>query len=323
MKKILYAALTLISTQMFAQHTFSIVAVDPVTGEVGSAGASCIESSNIISDIHPGVGAIHTQALYSPVNQNYAEDLMDIGVAPDDIIDSMVANDFAANPTIRQYGVVDLVGGGRSAAYTGDACTDWKGHLLGTTYSIQGNILLGPEILDGMETNFNSTVGNLACKLMAALQGAKVPGADTRCLEDSISALSSFLKVAKPEDEGNDLWLNLVIHDVTGDGIDPIDSLQILFDEIGGCDYTSVENIHSNDLAPVVYPQPAADLMVFSLNGNFNEINIFDMSGKLIFSDNVENKNSIILNIENWTTGIYLYTLSSNYKNRAGKIVIQ
>ena len=52
--------------------TFSIVAVDTTTGEVGSAGGSCIAGSIIISDIHPGVGAIHTQSYYLSANQNYA-----------------------------------------------------------------------------------------------------------------------------------------------------------------------------------------------------------------------------------------------------------
>ena len=51
--------------------TFSIVAVDTVTNEVGSAGASCIGNSVIISDIHPNVGAIHTQSYYIQYNQNY------------------------------------------------------------------------------------------------------------------------------------------------------------------------------------------------------------------------------------------------------------
>ena len=50
--------------------TFSIVAVDTNTGEVGSAGGSCIAGSIIISDLHPGVGAIHTQSYYLPANQN-------------------------------------------------------------------------------------------------------------------------------------------------------------------------------------------------------------------------------------------------------------
>ena len=66
--------------------TFSIVAVDTNTGEVGSAGGSCIAGSIIISDIHPGVGAIHTQAYYLPANQNYAASLMDQGYSPNEII---------------------------------------------------------------------------------------------------------------------------------------------------------------------------------------------------------------------------------------------
>lgn len=322
MKQYLLITSLFVTTHLFSQHTFSIVAVDPVTGDVGSAGASCIENSVIISDVHPGVGAIHTQAYYIPGNQNYAEDLMNMGIAPSAIIDSVVANDIMDNPDIRQYGVVDLIDGGRSAAFTGVNTSDWKGHIIGPTYAIQGNILLGPEIIDNMEANFNSTVGNLACKLMAALQGAKVPGADSRCLEDSISALSAFIRVAKSIDDVSDLWLDLRVFDVTFDSIDPIDSLQTKFDAIGGCNYTGIENIHDEDLAPVIYPQPSSDIIIFSLNQNFNQINIFDMNGKLIFSENVLNKNSVVLNIQTWDTGIYLYTLSSDSRNRSGKIVI-
>ena len=140
MKQLIIAFIFCICTPLLAQHTFSICAVDPVTGEVGSAGASCIENSIIISDVHPGVGVIHTQAYYTGANQNIAEDLMDLGIAPADIIDSMIVNDIAGNPTIRQYGIVDLVDGGRSAAYTGESCSDWKGHLTGTTNAIQGKI---------------------------------------------------------------------------------------------------------------------------------------------------------------------------------------
>ena len=66
----------------YLMATFSIVAVDTTTGEVGSAGGSCIAGSIIISDIHPGVGAIHTQSYYLPSNQNYASSLMDEGYSP-------------------------------------------------------------------------------------------------------------------------------------------------------------------------------------------------------------------------------------------------
>jgi hypothetical protein len=152
------------------------------------------------------------------------------GLSPQQIIDSVVAHDAQNNPTIRQYGVVDLVGGGRSAAYTGVNCDDWKGHLTGTTYSIQGNILLGPQIIDSMKSRFLNTPGMLAIKLMAALQGAKVVGADTRCAPYGTSSSSAFIRVAKPTDPlSGPYWLDLNVRIPNPVNKEPIDSLQTLF----------------------------------------------------------------------------------------------
>ena len=214
----------------FIYSTFSIVAIDLNNGQVGSAGASCIGGSIIISDIHPGIGAIHTQSYWSGYNQIVASDLMDSGLSPDEIIDYLVENDVNDNPLIRQYGIVDIYEGGRSAAYTGENCMDYKGHILGDTYAIQGNILLGEEILLDMEYNFNSTIGSLADKLMAALQGANVQGADTRCLDDGTSSLSAFIRVAEPLDQNNNFYLDLNINN-TSNGQEPINLLQALYDE--------------------------------------------------------------------------------------------
>ena len=251
--------------------TFSIVAIDTQTGEVGSAGGSCIAGSIIISDIHPGVGVIHTQSYYLPANQNYASSLMDLGYAPSEIILLLEENDIQNNPGIRQYGIVDLyvennygmlyedecdeiygaiwegeLGSGelaecidqtssRSASFTGNNCLNWKGHINGVNYAIQGNILLNEDILLGMESSFLNTNGSLDQKLMAALQGAKVPGADTRCMDEGISTLSAFIRVAKPDDNEEyfiDLNVNSVItyFNQTGIWIDPIDTLQTLYE---------------------------------------------------------------------------------------------
>ena len=206
--------------------TFSIAAVDPVTQEVGSAGASCIAGSIILSDVHPGVGVIHTQAYYLSGNQNYARLLMNQGHSPDQIVDSLVVHDAGGNPTIRQYGIADLVDGGRTAGYTGVNCTNYKNHVLGPTYAIAGNILLGQQILDDMESAFLNTPGTLADRLMAALQGANVPGADTRCAPTR-PAISAFLRVGRPGDPVNDLFLDLNVNNTSGN---PIDMLQGLYD---------------------------------------------------------------------------------------------
>ena len=209
--------------------TFSIVAVDTLNNEVGSAGASCIGNSAIISDIHPNIGAIHTQSYYLQYNQNYASELMVLGLSPNEIIQMLEENDIQNNPEIRQYGIVDLENGGRSAAFTGQNCIDYKGHITGPNYSIQGNILINESVLLQMEQNFINTQGNLSDKLMAAMQGANIPGADTRCIDDNISSLSSFIRVAKPEDSSNDIFLDLRVTNTLGNQ-EPIDSLQILYD---------------------------------------------------------------------------------------------
>ena len=234
--------LILFISESYSQDTFSIVAVDPVTQEVGSAGASCINGSIIISDVHPGIGAVHTQSYWNSTNQNNASDLMDQGYTPEEIIEYLVENDAQGNPSIRQYGVVDLVDEGRSAAFTGENCYDYKDHILGPTYSIQGNILLGQEVLDSMETNFLNTSGSLATRLMSAMQGAKIPGADTRCLSNGISSLSAFIRVAKPTNSEDSLYLHLNVNN-TQPGIDPIDTLQDLFDDwyAGNPDFVTIQ----------------------------------------------------------------------------------
>ena len=91
---------------------------------------------------------------------------------------------------------------------------------------VNGNyILLGQEILDSMESRFNNTDGCLSDKLMAAMQGAKVIGADTRCTTEGTSSLSAFLRVAKPTDHPDTLSIDLNIAG-TPSGVEPIDKLQ-------------------------------------------------------------------------------------------------
>ena len=229
--------LCLIATSTYSQDTFSIVALDSITGEVGSAGASCIDANNVvggvrvISDIISGRGAIHTQASYHPSNKTNARNRMLAGDSPSEIINWLIANDIFGTPDVRQYGIVDFdpAGHPRVAAYTGVNCMDYKSHIIGPNYAIQGNILLGQEILDSMENRFLNTSGTLADKLMAALQGANVPGADTRCLSEGVSSLSAFLRVSRPSDPVGFNYVDLLV-DKTPFGVEPIDSLQTLFD---------------------------------------------------------------------------------------------
>jgi uncharacterized Ntn-hydrolase superfamily protein len=212
-----------------AQATFSIVAIDPETGEVGSAGASCVTNAIQISDMHPGVGAIHHQASNLWANYVNARNLMDAGESPQAIIAWLVAHDAQGTPSFRQYLVVGLADGGSSAAYTGVDCDDWKGQRIGPNYAIGGNTLLGPQIVTAMETAFLNTPGSLALRLMAALQAANVPGADTRCLSDNKPAISAFIRVAHAGDDPDHCFLDLEVAD-TAPNQNPLDILQGQFD---------------------------------------------------------------------------------------------
>ena len=221
--------LIIVSTRILvSQDTFSIVAVDTTTGEVGSAGASCIQGSIIISDIHPGVGAIHTQSYWNAINQDSAASLMDQGYSPQNIIDWLVENDAENNPTIRQYGIIDLIDGGRSAGFTGENCFDFKGHKLGENYAIQGNILLGQSILDDMEAAFLTQYGTFEEKLMASLMAANVIGADTRCTPYGTPAISAFIRVADPDNSEDSLYMDINVNNAPLT-LNPLDSLNVLY----------------------------------------------------------------------------------------------
>ncbi len=241
-----------------AQHTFSIAAVDPETGEVGSAGASCVPfSATIISDLHPGVGVIHTQASYIEENQAYASALMTRGLSAAQIVDSMVANDATNQPELRQYGVVTLTGSPRSAGYTGVGCFDYKNHIVGATYAIQGNILLGHQVLDSMEARFLRATGPLADRLMAALQGANMIGADSRCAPNS-SSHSAFIRVARPGDDPSAPWMALEATLGMASKQEPIDSLQTLFDAWHDALAVETRTAPNGEATLTVQPNPAS-----------------------------------------------------------------
>ncbi len=308
----------------FAQDTFSIVAVDPETGEVGSAGASCLDEiqfpgSNgaiIISDLLPGRGAIHTQSYWLAQNQMAARARMEERLSPQQIIEWLENNDAQGNPGIRQYGIADLnpiSGIARAASFTGTECFDWKGHLNGPNYAIQGNILLGPAIIDSMEARFLRAEGSLAERLMEALQGANVPGADSRCLSEGVSSLSAFVRVAKPNDEADNFYLDLNVPS-TPFGLEPIDSLQLLFDHwLDSINMaTAVMEIQESSFS--IFPNPAKSHLVIEntagLKGNFM-INMFDSLGNEVLQNQLSGGSGQFVFDQNLQSGLYLLKITS------------
>ncbi len=312
-----------------SQDTFSIVAIDPETGEVGSAGASCVNllpypsyRDGFLGELFPGVGAINTQAYYLESNQVNARNRMNLGDTPSEIIAWLEANDVQNHPEIRQYGVVAFVDGEpQSAAYTGVETDDEKGHITGPNYSIQGNILIGLNVLSSMEAGFLQAEGDLACKLMAALQGANIAGADSRCATNGTSSLFAFLKVSEPGAAfGEPTYMYEVI---TSDnaGIEPIDSLQIVFDEQHvSCNILGLNNQDSFDNVFEINPNPASEIINIStqLIGKYQLI-IQNIAGQEVLSAEFQNEKNI--DISSFDNGIYFIQLSNGQEYYSRKLI--
>ncbi|MBU1319239.1 MAG: DUF1028 domain-containing protein [candidate division Zixibacteria bacterium] len=246
-----------------AHATFSIVAIDSVSGAVGGAGASCIDGSHIINRMVEAIGSIHTQAYWNGDNQSNADSLLREGLTPDSIISWLANNDAQGNPAIRQYGVVTLAGPGASAGYTGSGCAAYAGHRIGPGYAIQGNILLGPEILDDMETAFLTTPGDIDERLMAALAAADVPGADTRCMDCEKPAISAFIRVKLPGD-GMTSYLYKVVS-TTPCEEDPIPILQAQYAE-WQAEHVADGNLSGATIAPTLVPTEGTLLPQLTIN---------------------------------------------------------
>ncbi len=332
MKKIFILLFIVISSasNLFSQDTFSITAVDPVTGYVGSAGASCVAGSIILSDVHPNLGVIHCQAYYLAANQNYARNLMNMGLTPQQIIDSVVAHDAQNNPTIRQYGITDFVGNTvRTAGYTGVNTNNYKNHNLGPNFTVQGNILLGQQILDSMYNRYMNTPGTMGDKLMAALQGAKVIGADTRC-NPTRSSISAFLRVAKPTDpQSGPYWLDLNVQSVPNPR-DPIDSLQILYNQWLLTGISNNQNIYPEAYTLYAnYPNPFNPVTTIKFDIaklSFVKLAVYDMTGSevAVIAENMFHRGQYSFNFDasGLASGVYLYQLRADEYIDTKKMIV-
>jgi uncharacterized Ntn-hydrolase superfamily protein len=160
-------------------HTFSIVGYDPVNRDWGVAVASRYFSvGGVVPWAEAGVGAVATQA---NVNVGYGPrglELLRQGLSAKAVIAKLLAEDKFPATDGRQVAVID--GKGNVAAYTGPNAPNWAGDRQGKTWSAQGNILVGPQVVEAMGRAFDSTRGELAEKLFAALKAGDDAGGDSR-----------------------------------------------------------------------------------------------------------------------------------------------
>jgi len=158
-------------------HTFSIVACDPKTGEMGVAVASkFLAVGSIVPWAKAGVGALATQSWANTGFGPEGLDLLAGGKSAQETLEALLAGD--ENREWRQVGIVDR--NGQTAAFTGKNCHDYAWHIVGDGYCVQGNLLTGIEVLESMSLAFQYARGDLADRLLAALIGGDEAGGDKR-----------------------------------------------------------------------------------------------------------------------------------------------
>lgn len=157
--------------------TFSIVAYDPGTGDLGVAVQSRFFGvGSVVPWARAGVGAVATQALANTTYGPRGLDLLAVGTSPEQVVAELTAADTEREK--RQLAVVDA--SGRAATFTGSACMAWAGGRTGAHYAAQGNLLADPAVIDAMVTAYELAEGDLATRLVAALAAGQAAGGDAR-----------------------------------------------------------------------------------------------------------------------------------------------
>jgi uncharacterized Ntn-hydrolase superfamily protein len=178
--------------------TFSICAIDPATSQSGAAVTTRVPFvGRAVPHVRANVGAVCTQASTRVEYGPQGLDLLAKGVEPQEALKQLLEND--AQRESRQVGVIDMKG--RSAAHTGKQNGNWAGSKQGKNYTVQANIMVGPEVVDAVAASFESTEGSgwpLAERMILALEAGQAKGGDRRWG----SLQSAAIKIADPNNPG-------------------------------------------------------------------------------------------------------------------------
>ena len=178
--------------------TFSLCAIDPATGQSGASVTTRVPFvGRAVPHVRAGVGAVCTQASTVVEYGPRGLDLLAKGVEPQAVLQQLLKDDDQRES--RQVGVIDMKG--RSAAHTGKNNGNWAGSRQGKNYTVQANIMVGPEVVDAVATTFESTEGTglpLAERMILAMEAGYAKGGDRRWG----NLQSAAIKIADPNDPG-------------------------------------------------------------------------------------------------------------------------
>lgn len=158
--------------------TWSIIARDETTGQVGIVVATCAFAVGArVPHIATGIGAVATQSFVNPFYGSRGLELLRAGASAEDTVRVLTGADEGRSR--RQLHVMDRAG--RFAAYTGDGCVDWCGHLIRDTFSVAGNMLAGPQVIERTAEVFAASQNlPLPQRFLAAMRAGEEAGGDKR-----------------------------------------------------------------------------------------------------------------------------------------------
>jgi uncharacterized Ntn-hydrolase superfamily protein len=195
--------------------TYSIVARDPETGEMGVATQSqAFAVGNSVPFALPGHGVIATQSMAEPMYGSVGLDLLQGGFTAQEVLTALSSVD--PQPERRQVAVLNV--SGDLAAYTGTSCVDAAGHLIGDTCVALANMAASPLVWESMVERFENSGGPLAQRLLSALQAAEDAGGDFR------GRRSAAIMVIRPSTTGRP-WHDMAVDLRVDDSADPISAL--------------------------------------------------------------------------------------------------
>jgi uncharacterized Ntn-hydrolase superfamily protein len=187
--------------------TYSIVARDSVTGEMGVAVQShWFSVGSIVGWGEAGVGVIATQSFVNVSFGMKGLELLRQGKSPQQVVDELIASDEGRD--FRQLAVLDAKG--KTASYTGKKCIDGAGNIAGNNYSVQANLMLNDKVWGAMEKTFVNTTGPLAERMIASLEAAQDVGGDIRGMQ---SASIMVFKGTASDQPWNDKLIDLSVED--------------------------------------------------------------------------------------------------------------
>ena len=204
--------------------TFSICAIDPATGQSGAAVTTRVPFvGRAVPHVRAGVGAVCTQASTMVEYGPRGLDLLAKGVEPQAALAELLEDDDRRES--RQVGLIDMKG--RSAAHTGKQNSNWAGSRQGRNYTVQANTMVGPQVVDAVASQFESTEGTgmpLAERMILAIEAGHARGGDRRWG----NLQSAAIKIADPNDPGRGGdFINLAIE--VGEHPEPVAELKRIY----------------------------------------------------------------------------------------------